>query len=137
MLTEGEQTALAAIELQLEPIYIEVAETTELLKTLQNSKARLEAARVALTGNKAGKAKSGTKDRKPSANKTTVMKVCLDIATQNDPITKEDLEQLAKDKLSDDLGFSLTGVQLRLRECLADDAFDITDDDMVSLAAAN
>lgn len=137
MLTEGEQTALAAIELQLEPICVEVAQTTEHLKTLQNSKARLEAARAALTGTKGGKAKSGNKERKPSANKSTVMKVCIDIATQNAPIAKADLEELAKDKLSDDLGFSLTGVQLRLRECLADDAFAITDDDMVSFAAAN
>lgn len=137
MLTEGEQTALAAIELQLAPISLEVAETEERLKTLQNSKARLEAARIALAGTKSGKAKSGGKERKPAANKTTVMKVCLDIATQNSPIAKADLEELAKDKLSDDLGFSLTGVQLRLRECLADDAFDITDDEMISLAAAN
>lgn len=137
MLTEGEQTALAAIELQLEPIYVEITETTEHLKTLQNSKARLEAARVALSGTKSGKAKSGGKERKPSANKSTVMKVCLDIARQNAPISKDDLEALAKDKLSDGLNFSLTGVQLRLKECLADDAFNIAEDDMVSLATTN
>lgn len=134
MLTAGEQTALEAIELQLEPINREITEIEERLAMLRKSKARLEAARVALAGAPNGKGKAGRKASKPYARKETVMNVCLDIAKQNAPIPKADLEALVKDKLGDEQGFSLSGVQLRLRECLAGDTFEVTENGMVSLA---
>lgn len=130
MLSDAEQAAVKAIELQLEPIIQEETELTAKLSALKQSKARLEAALKALQASWAGK---GAKSAKPCARKETVMEVCLAIVRDNAPISKADLEALAKDKISNDLGMSLSGVKLRLRECLASDAFILADDDTITL----
>lgn len=125
--------AREAIELQLEPLRQEATELEERLAAIKKSKTRLEAALKALAEPKA------TKSRKPSrpcAKKETVMKVCLSIVMDKGPISKADLQRLAKDKLTE-LGYSLGGFQLRIGECLASKDFTVTDDGLVSLAESH
>lgn len=126
--------AREAIEQQLEPLAKEVAELEDRLLEIRQTKTQLEAALKALSGSKAAKKAKPRKQSKPFACKEQVMAVCQTIVRENQPILRVDLEELAKDKLGKDMGFSLSGVQLRLRECLASSTFVIDDKDLVSLA---
>lgn len=131
-MTTSEQMAIAVIREQLEPILIETAATEAKLSELKQSKAKLEAALKVLTGGKSNKSR---KSAKPYAKKDVVMKVCLAMVRDNTPIPKSDLELLVKDKLGKDMGYSLSGVQLRLRECLAAKQFVEASDGRISISA--
>jgi len=130
------ETAREALQAQLEPIASEAAELKAKLNTLDRSKAQLEAALRALTPSKKGKTKVASKASKPCARKPDVLAVCLTIVKANPKISKTELEALAKHKLANDLDFSLSGVGLRLGECLDSDSFVITADGSVSIAPA-
>jgi len=130
------ETAREALQAQLEPIASEAAELKAKLNTLDHSKAQLEAALKALAPSKKGKSKAAGKAVKPCARKPDVLAVCLAIAKANPKISKAELEALAKHKLANDLGFSLSGVGLRLGECLDSDSFVITADGSVSITQA-
>lgn len=127
--------AKAAIEQQLAPIANEVAEIEAKLLELRETKAKLESALAALTGAKNVKAGKSRKQTKPCANQEQVMAVCQVIVQENQPINQTDLEALTKEKLGKEMGYSLSGVQLRLRECLASNFFVLDDKELVSLAA--
>ena len=129
--------AVEAIKLQLEPLRREVDELEGRLSEIHCSKRKLEAALKALTGKTANSGDKRRKATKPCAKKDTVLDVCLAIVRDNEPIPIADLELLAKDKIGKDLGYSLSGVQLRLKECLSSASFSVSEDDKVSLTTIN
>jgi len=133
-MTPAINQAREAIEQQLEPLLLELTALEKNLTELKQTEAQLKDALKALT--KTGNTKS-RKVSKPYAKKATVMKACLAIAKDNSPILKSDLELLVKDKLGKDMGYSLSGVQLRLGECLASEQFEIGADGMVSVELQN
>jgi len=129
-------TAREALQAQLEPIASEAAELKERLDTLGRSKTQLEAALKALAPSKKSKTRSAGKAAKPCARKPDVLAVCLALVKENPKLGKAELEELAKHKLADDLGFSLSGVGLRLGECLSSGSFAVAADGTVSIAQA-
>jgi chromosome segregation ATPase len=120
--------AIDAIKQQLEPLTDEINELQILLSVKKKAMAQLEAALKPLIG----KNTKARKSSKPYATKETVMEACLSIVEENAPILKADLELLVKDKISKGMGFSLSGVQLRLRECLASTYLSIAPDGLVT-----
>lgn len=130
-MSTAEQVALQAIEQQLEPILQQTAQAEAQLAELRKSKERLEAARKALGSGRAQASKTNGKSTKPFADKEVVLRVCREIARGRVPIAKADLEARAKDKLRPD--YNLSGVQLRLAECLKSATFTVDADDMVIL----
>jgi len=130
-------TAREALQAQLEPIACEAAELKERLDTLGRSKAQLEAALKALAPSKKSKSKAARKAEKPCARKPDVLAVCLALVKENPKISQGELEELAKHKLAEDLGFSLSGVGLRLGECLSSESFAVAADGTVSIAQAS
>lgn len=125
------ETAREALLAQLEPLEIEHAAAKERLDAIEQQKDQLEAALKALGVAKKPKPKAGRKPSKPFAKKADVMAVCLSLVEANQPIAKADLESLTKHNLATDQGFSLSGVPLRLKECLDSDAFTIDADGSV------
>ena len=132
-LVENAREALLA---QLDPIEREAAEIKERLDEINQAKAPLEAALKALEPSKKSKPKAARKASKPCARKADVRDVCLALVKENPAINQSELKELAKDKLASDLGFSLSGVSLRLRECLSSDMFSIGPDGTVSITSA-
>ena len=131
MITTSDQAVLDTIEQQLEDIRKQNAETRAMLAEGEGYEARLETAYKALSGSKPTKGKAGRKQSKPCARKAAVMDVCLELVRQNAPLPQSDLEALVKDRLSE--SYNLSGVKLRMQECLSSDAFSVTADGMVSL----
>ncbi|QDU80734.1 hypothetical protein Pla110_24670 [Polystyrenella longa] len=130
------QDASAAILALLQPLEREATELQERLHEIDQAKAPLEAALKALTPNKKGKPKAGRKANKPCARKADVLTVCRTLVEENPGITLTVLEESAKEKLSGELGFSLSGVRLRLSECLSSNEFTVSPGDVVSIAVA-
>lgn len=125
------ETARAALLPQLQTLKRDHAEAKERVRTIEHELNQIEAALKALGGTKTAKAKGGGKPSKPCARKQEVMAVCLALVEANQPIAKDDLESLAKHKIAEDLGFSLSGVSLRLAECLKSDVFQMDKNDCV------
>ncbi len=121
---------------ELEPVAREYAETKERLDAIEKVKSQLEALLKAMDGTKRGNGKATSKAGKPFARKKDVMEVCRALVATNQPIAKDDLESLTKHKLADDYGFNLSGVALRLAECLVSDVFEIATNGDVSLASS-
>ncbi|WP_153558155.1 hypothetical protein [Roseimaritima sediminicola] len=120
---------------QLEPVEREAAALKERLAAIEQTRDQLEAAIKALTPDRKPKSRGSRKPSKPFAKKADVHAVCLALVEANAPIAKADLESLAKHKLSEDLDFSLSGVSLRLSECLRSEDFNISPEGLVSLSA--
>tara|TARA_R110002073_G_scaffold8027_19_gene44879 strand:+ start:14733 stop:15188 length:456 start_codon:yes stop_codon:yes gene_type:complete len=120
---------------ELEPVEREYTETKERLDAIEKVKNQLEALLKAMDGTKRANGKAANKASKPFARKSDVMEVCRALVAANQPIAKDDLESLTKHKLANDGGFNLSGVALRLAECLASNAFEIASDGDVSLAS--
>lgn len=135
MITQSDQTVLRTIEQQLSDIRTQNAETRAKLAEGEDFEARLETAYKALSGSKPSKSKTGRKPSKPCARKAAVMEVCMELAAQNAPLPREDLEALVKDRLSGT--YNLSGFKLRMQECMTSGTFDLTPDGMVSLAESS
>jgi len=127
------QAARSSLLKQLEPLAIEHAEAKERLDAIEQTKTMLEAALKALEEPRKAKSKATRKASKPYARKDDVMAVCVALVQANQPIAKSDLKSLAKHKLSEDQGFNLSGVSLRLSECLASETFQVDADGMVTV----
>lgn len=125
------ETARAALLPQLQTLKRDHAEAKERTRTIEHELNQIETALKALGGTKTAKAKAGGKPSKPCARKQDVMAVCVALVEANEPIAQDDLESLAKHKISEDLGFSLSGVSLRLAECLKSDVFQTDENDCV------
>ncbi|NOY42779.1 MAG: hypothetical protein GXP26_13215 [Planctomycetes bacterium] len=118
-----------------------VAEAQKEVDELEADKSRLESSLAEL---KPGKKKSkagdeankATKPKKTSVKQKDVREVCLAVVKENPAISKVDLENFAKHKLEDDLGFDLKGFGLRFGEVLSSDIFAVAPDETVSIAAA-
>ena len=133
-MTVAVDTAREAILAQLEPLQREYAEAKARLDAIEESKAQLEAALRALSPGKKPRSKAGRKASKPYARKSDVQAVCLSLVKDNPAIAKDELEELAKHTLAEEQGFSLSGVSLRLSECLASGAFNVGETGTVTLA---
>ncbi len=126
-------TALEAIEAQLLPIEQETADLETKLAELKSTKAKLEAAYQALTGKSPSKQKANRKATKPCARKQDVLSACQSVLQTRGPLSKPELEALVKAELSEKQGFNLSGVGLRMTECLRSEAFDVSSDEIVAL----
>lgn len=133
-MTVSEQLAVDAIQKQLEPILQETAETEAKLAELKRSKKRLEAALKALTGSSEGSSSRSRSPSRPCAKKADVFAVCRRLVEDNPAIPKDDLEQLAKQHLSEEKELSLSGFALRFGECLASGEFTVAADGTVRIA---
>lgn len=77
---------------------------------------RIDAALAAL---RAGSGKSRTsRSTKPCCTKREVVDVVMQLLRDNGVLSRDELEGLAKDKLANDLGKSLSGFAMRLKEPL-------------------
>ena len=119
----GEEALVALVA----PIDREVAELEARLKVLKTSKAPIQAALKALRGNKKSKAS------KPSPKQEDVREVCLAIVQAHPGITQTELEDKAKRKLTEELGFDLKGFAKRRNEVLNSSTFAIAADGTVSV----
>lgn len=123
LISAGEEALLALIA----PIEREVTELETKLKALKGSKAPIQAALKALKSTKKSKI------TKPSPKQEDVRKVYQALVAANPGIKKTELEELAKHKLTEELGFDLKGFARRRNEVFASDTFTITADGTVTL----
>jgi hypothetical protein len=121
---------LAELE-QLGPAY---EEQKAKVAMMEQTMKQLEAALKVLQPGRVGRGKASRGDARPCARKSDVHEVCKALVLQNGSILKADLEELAKEKLSMELGFSLSGFGLRFKEVLASPSFDCDESDNVSIA---
>ena len=61
---------------------------------------------------------------RPCCTKNEVTEIVAKLLDDNPVLTREEIEALAKDKASNDLGKSLSGFAMRLKEALTDPRFD-------------
>jgi hypothetical protein len=130
------ETVREVLLTQLEPLELEYAAAKERLDTIEQQKIQIEAALKALGTSKKSAARTLRKPGKPFAKKADVMAVCISLVEANQPIAKADLKSLVKHNLAEDQGFSLSGVPLRLKECLESNAFTVSADGTVRAASS-
>jgi len=118
----------------IEPLARERNELKERLAEIEAEIAPLEAAAKQLKSKGKAKAKTKNKAGKRSVRKSDVHTVCLKLVEENPAITQSELKDRAKEKLAGDLGLDLKGFELRFKEAMATDEFDVTTGGAVSLA---
>ena len=121
--------ARETLEQQLEPLATEAAELSTRLAEIKQTQNQLEAAIKALGGN--AKASKPKKPTKPCAKQEEVMVVCKSVCYEAGTISQSELEDAVKQELRGD--FNLSGVKLRIAECLATKAFSVGDNGAVQL----
>lgn len=126
-------TAREALLSELEPLKQAYEQTKTQLEAIELSKKQLEAALKALQNGR-GRSKASRGAPKPCARKSDVHDVCKAIVAENPNIPKADLEELAKEKLSLELGFNLSGFGLRFREVLSSGTFIVDEAECVAIA---
>lgn len=120
------------LERQLEPLATEAAELTERLAVITQTTDQLKAAIKELGGSvKASKPKRATK---PCATQDKVMLVCKAVCYEAGQILQSELEDSVKRELKGD--FNLSGVKLRIAECLATPTFEVSDDGTVQMTGS-
>ncbi len=129
---KARETVLA----ELNPLERKEAELQNQIDEVHQSIAPLKAALKELTPSRKNKLKATRKDAKPCAKKPDVQAVCLALVEDNPSITKEELEELAKHKLVEELGFSRNGLALQLNKYLSSDVFVVAADGAVAIASA-
>lgn len=122
-----------AILAELEPLESTYAETRAKLELIERAKQQLEAALKALTPQKGSRSRANQGGPKPCACKADVHAVCHAFVKTNPLIFKDELAALAKDKLANELGFSLSGFGLRFAEVLGTDEFTIDDQGRITV----
>ena len=116
---------LSPLNKQLERLHSEVS-------VLEEQRSRLTAAIEALSGGaKKGRA---PKRGKPCTTKAEVIQILSQLLQDNHSLAPEDLEGLAKDRLSRELGKSLSGFSLRWKQALRDPRFVLRSDGQYELA---
>lgn len=125
-------TARDALIAELEPLEKAYIETKERLDLINQSKQQIEAALKALAPTKP---KPSRKSAKRCARQSDVHSVCLALVEANPSIPKDDLEALARQKLSSEMGFSLSGFGLRFSEIMESSSFVVTQSGSVTLLA--
>lgn len=122
---------------QLEPIDAEAVELETRLGQLNEDRSRLKAAIKALDATKKPKGKSAARAGRPSPKQKDVRDVATTIVTENPGLLKSALEDLTKDRLTNELGFDLKGFEMRWNEVLGSGEFKlftIGDEECVKLA---
>lgn len=128
---------MSAVETAVQAIQTHDQLLLDQLKPLEQEAARLKAelvaveelaneirSRLRLPSSEAKRTKrSSRKPTKPCAKKTDVMAAAISLVRTHQPIELSELETKLKHKLSSESGFSLSGVALRFKECLASDEF--------------
>lgn len=108
---------------QLTPLDAEAGRLKGQLASVEEQSARLRAALEALGGGPP-KAKPPKRGR-PCAKKAEVLEIVTKLVRENGVVPVDDLEGLAKETVSSELGRSLSGFGLRFRESLADPRFAV------------
>lgn len=130
------ETARDALQSVINPLRDELASAKSRVASIETELKPLEEALKSLDSGKKAKSKAARKAGKPCAKKQDVLEICLALVEANQPIAKADLESLAKHKITESGKFSLSGVSLRLSECLASETFTIADDETITLSTS-
>lgn len=91
------------------------------LQAVDEKRRRLTAAIEALSTG--GKKFRSSKRTKPCSTKAEVIQILSQLLSDNGSLALDDLEGLAKDRLANELGKSLSGFGLRMKEALSDSRF--------------
>ena len=140
---------MSAVETAVRAIQTHDQLLLDQLKPLEQEAARLKAelvaveelaneirSRLQLPSPEAKRTKrSSRKPAKPCAKKADVMEAAISLVRAHQPIELSDLETKLKNKLSSESGFSLSGVALRFKECLASDEFAPDQNGLICLAS--
>ncbi len=106
-------------------MYNDVREAVDGLRRLRRNLAeqieRIDAA-LAQLGEGAPKTRTG-RSAKPCCTKSEVITLLTGLLRDNRALSRSDLEELAKEKITGDLGKSLSGYAMRLKEALAEPRF--------------
>lgn len=121
--TEAAQEALLDL---IKPLSEEEQQLQLRLDEIQQAKAPLEAALNELKSKKHPKSRQRSKAGKKTVCKQDVLSACLKLVDSNYPIYREDLKELVKDKLTTEKGVDLRGFELRFKEVLASQDFDVS-----------
>jgi hypothetical protein len=132
--TNATDRARQAILAELLPLQEQATALRERLSLVESEQAPLAAALTVLEEQRKGQGKESAKGRKPCAKKADVEAVCYALIFDNRSLPQDDLEGLAKAKLSREQGFNLSGFGLRFKECLASAAFSVSASGIVTLA---
>ncbi|WP_430451105.1 hypothetical protein [Rhodopirellula europaea] len=122
---------------QLQPLEQEASELEARLATIHELRDEIKSRLKVPPEKKSSPKRQTRRASRPCAKKADVLLALRDLVSQNQPIDRSDLESLAKHKLRDEQNFSLSGVKLRLQECLSSDEFSIDDAGFVSLKKGN
>ena len=114
---------------QLEPLEEQTRELKDQLTAVEEQTTRIRAALKALGG---GKRKSNA-SRKPCVTQQDVRTILTDLLSDNRSLSETELEDLAKQRLRQDGGKSLSGFSLRFQETLTDPQFQRTPDGRITL----
>ncbi|MEM7811337.1 MAG: hypothetical protein AAF532_07670 [Planctomycetota bacterium] len=121
-----------ALREELHPLDEEANRLRQRLAELDAQRDRLNAALLALSGE--SQTKKRKRSGKPAATKAEVIDVIAGLLRDNTTLAPDDLKDLTKDKVANDLGKGLNGFALRFREALADPMFVQGPDGLIRLA---
>ena len=119
---------------QLNPIEQEEVQLQDRLDQLKATKAPIVAAIKVIDAAQKTKPKASNKSSRSSPKQKDVRDVCLALVAANPGIDKNDLEALAKQKLTEELGFDLKGFARRLGEVLGSKTLVVAEDGSVAIA---
>jgi hypothetical protein len=120
---------------QLEPLRIEKQRFIDELATIEKLIAEIES-RLKREGHTEKKGnRKPRKQSKPCAKKADVLAATRELVSDHQPIELGQLEAKLKQELSVERGFSLSGVALRLRECLSTTQFSSDPDGNICFAS--
>lgn len=109
------------LQSELAPLNAEADRLQQEQSAIDEKRKRLIAAIEAL-GGKPQKIRS-SKRSKPCAKKAEVLQIMTELLQDNGELSIDDLAGLAKDRLSNEMGRSLSGFSLRQKEALTDPRF--------------
>ena len=114
---------------QLAPLEQQAQQLKEELAAVEEQSTRIRAALKALGGGK----RKVVRSRKPCATQQDVRTILTGLLSDNGSLSEMELEELAKEKLREDGGKSLSGFSLRFQETLTDPQFQRTSDGRITL----
>ena len=109
---------------QLAPLNNQAAELERELSILDQDRKRLQAALTSIEG---GPAKSKGKSARKCVTKDIVIQLIEQILNGSSPLLPDELDQKVRSKVKE-LGYSLSGITLRIKEALKERQFGRTTD---------
>jgi len=124
--------ALGVLEEQLKPLDEKATELEAELANIKDTRKRLTMAVTALRGGKAS-AKGGQSSKK-CAKKADVISIMAKLIQDNGAMPLDDLRELSRSNILEK-NWSLSGFELRFKEALKSNGFDLSPSNSVSLTS--